>query len=102
MKNAKYPKHLTVDLKQLKGSTLKRYLQSYDVGVRADTPHSELVNLVARHFDLYLDVDEEDIIAGFCRKVRNGEDWKDFGFDVVGLKRGTRESTKRKKKNSRK
>lgn len=70
-RNDKYPRHLLVDFRKLKPAPLRRYCELHDIPVRPDAPVSDVAVAVGRHFEVHLDVlDEDEVLARFLNAVR--------------------------------
>ncbi|GMF31213.1 unnamed protein product [Phytophthora lilii] len=52
---------------------LKRYVKFYHLKVDEDSLKEDLAAQVARHFDMALEVEEDDSIVAFMQRLRNGE-----------------------------
>uniref|UniRef100_M4BP30 PHD-type domain-containing protein n=1 Tax=Hyaloperonospora arabidopsidis (strain Emoy2) TaxID=559515 RepID=M4BP30_HYAAE len=72
-KRVLYPPRLMVDFKSLGVEALKRYGKFYHLKLNEDWTKEELAAQVARHFDLSLEVEEDDSIVAFMQRLRNGE-----------------------------
>lgn len=78
---------------------LQRYVAFYGLKLDEEYAQADLAALVARHFDRSLDVQEDDSIAAFVQRLRNGEK---SGAKRAGDKERRAADKKRKKSNSRK
>ncbi|GMF18822.1 unnamed protein product [Phytophthora fragariaefolia] len=52
---------------------LKRYVKFYHLKVDEESGKEDLAAQVARHFDMSLEVEEDDSIVAFMQRLRNGE-----------------------------
>ncbi|CAH0486487.1 hypothetical protein KXD40_007546 [Peronospora effusa] len=68
-----YPPRLMVDFKSLGVEALKRYRKFYHLKMNENLEKEDLAALVARHFDMSLEVEEDDSIVAFMQRLRNGE-----------------------------
>ncbi|KAL4094409.1 hypothetical protein PRIC1_010070 [Phytophthora ramorum] len=73
LKRVLYPPRLMVDFKSLGVEALKRYAKFYHIKVGDASVKEELAAQVARHFDMSLEVEEDDSIVAFMQRLRNGE-----------------------------
>ncbi|KAL7686447.1 putative Zinc finger, PHD-type, Zinc finger, FYVE/PHD-type, Zinc finger, RING/FYVE/PHD-type [Plasmopara halstedii] len=73
IKRVLYPSRLMVDFKGLGLAALKRYAKYYHLKLNENTTKEDLAAQVARHFDLSLEVEEDDSIVAFMQRLRNGE-----------------------------
>lgn len=72
----KYPRHLLVDFRKLKPAPLRRYCEQYDIPVRPDAPVGDVAVAVGRHFEVHLDVlDEDEVLARFLNAVSHHGCW---------------------------
>lgn len=73
LKRVLYPARLMVDFKSLGEKALRRYAKFYHLKLDEDSEKEELAAQVARHFDMSLEVEEDDSIVAFMQRLRNGE-----------------------------
>ncbi|ETI46153.1 hypothetical protein F441_09387 [Phytophthora nicotianae CJ01A1] len=73
LKRVLYPPRLMVDFKSLGVEALRRYAKFYHLKFDDDADKEELAAQVARHFDMSLEVEEDDSIVAFMQRLRNGE-----------------------------
>ncbi|KAG3086711.1 hypothetical protein PI124_g18143 [Phytophthora idaei] len=73
IKRVLYPPRLMVDFKSLGLKALKRYGKFYHLKLDEDAEKEDLAAQVARHFDMSLEVEEDDSIVAFMQRLRNGE-----------------------------
>ncbi|CAH0482897.1 unnamed protein product [Peronospora belbahrii] len=73
LKHVLYPPRLMVDFKSLGMEALKRYGKFYHLKLNEELEKEELAAQVARHFDMSLEVEEDDSIVAFMQRLRNGE-----------------------------
>ncbi|KAI9918510.1 hypothetical protein PsorP6_012097 [Peronosclerospora sorghi] len=73
LKRIVYPPRLMVDFKSLGVEALKRYSKFYHLKLSEDLGKEDLAAQVARHFDMSLEVEEDDSIVAFMQRLRNGE-----------------------------
>ncbi|TDH74334.1 hypothetical protein CCR75_004627 [Bremia lactucae] len=73
IKRIVYPSRLMVDFKGLGVEALKRYAKFYHLKFNDSMAKEDLAALVARHFDITLEVEEDDSIVAFMQRLRNGE-----------------------------
>ncbi|KAF4318783.1 hypothetical protein BBO99_00001695 [Phytophthora kernoviae] len=73
LKRSAYPTRLMVDFKSLGVEALKRYAKFYHLKVSVDSSKEDMAAQVARHFDVSLEVEEDDSIVAFMQRLRNGE-----------------------------
>ncbi|KAE9017678.1 hypothetical protein PF011_g6591 [Phytophthora fragariae] len=73
LKRVMYPPRLMVDFKSLGEKALKRYAKFYHLKVDDSSGKEDLAAQVARHFDMSLEVEEDDSIVAFMQRLRNGE-----------------------------
>ncbi|CAI5747158.1 unnamed protein product [Peronospora destructor] len=72
-KRVLYPPRLIVDFKSLGVEALKRYGKFYHLKLNENLEKEDLAAQVARHFDMSLEVEEDDSIVAFMQRLRNGE-----------------------------
>jgi Sin3 binding region of histone deacetylase complex subunit SAP30 len=58
----------------MKPATLKKYTDAFEIPTRPDLAAVDLATSVARHFDSFLEVDEDEVIgkfmnAGMCFRI---------------------------------
>lgn len=73
IKRSAYPPRLMVDFQSLGEEALRRYAKFYHLKVDEELGKDEMAAQVARHFDLALEVQEDDSIVAFMQRLRNGE-----------------------------
>ncbi|KAG7385212.1 hypothetical protein PHYPSEUDO_001756 [Phytophthora pseudosyringae] len=73
LKRVLYPSRLMVDFKSLGVEALKRYAKFYHLKLDENSEKEDLAAQVARHFDMSLEVKEDDSIVAFMQRLRNGE-----------------------------
>lgn len=73
IKRVMYPSRLMVDFKGLGIEALKRYAKFFHLKVHEIMTKEDLAAQVARHFDVSLEVEEDDSIVAFMQRLRNGE-----------------------------
>lgn len=65
----KYPPKMTINFRQLKVDSCRKYLRHYKVNVRPNCSTDEFRVAVARHFDQALKVNEAEILNNFCKRI---------------------------------
>mmetsp|Transcript_27827 Transcript_27827/g.96265 ORF Transcript_27827/g.96265 Transcript_27827/m.96265 type:complete len:206 (-) Transcript_27827:92-709(-) len=100
----KYPRHIAVDFKQLRLSTLKRYIRNHEMAIRADSTATDYAVACAVHFESALPVEEEDTISRFMNYVKRSPGGSVGRLSAGGKRSRSAEdrSSKRKKRASRK
>ncbi|EEY59906.1 uncharacterized protein PITG_13055 [Phytophthora infestans T30-4] len=73
LKRVLYPPRLMVDFKSLGVEALRRYAKFYHLKFDDEAEKEDLAAQVARHFDMSLEVEEDDSIVAFMQRLRNGE-----------------------------
>jgi hypothetical protein len=61
---------LFIDFRRMKPVTLKKYTDMFDIPVRPELAPVEIATSVARHFDSFLEVDEDEVIGKFMNAAR--------------------------------
>uniref|UniRef100_A0A7S2SE11 PHD-type domain-containing protein n=2 Tax=Mucochytrium quahogii TaxID=96639 RepID=A0A7S2SE11_9STRA len=65
----RYPSNIRADFRSCAPATLHRYIEHYNLDVHNDGCVSELASVVASHFDMGLEVVEEDIVTNFVKFI---------------------------------
>lgn len=65
----RYPKNIRVDFRNCSVETLKNYLEHFGIKPPVGSTRAELANLVAKHFDKDLEVEDEEVLPSFVQFI---------------------------------